>query len=313
LNDQATRSARRARWPWLLAAAALGSVAAVAAAGEWLSRRASASIGPPPAGWPAETVWLSTADGGAVAGWFLRGQAGRGAVLLLHGVRGDRRQMSARARLLAAAGHAVLLIDLPAHGESDGERITFGAREAAGVRAALDHLRRELPAERIGVIGLSLGAASFVLSGAAPTVHAAVLESMYPTIDEAVANRLVVRFGEPGRWLSPLLLWQVPLRLDVSTAQLRPLAAMPALGVPVLIASGTHDQQTPWRETERLFAAAAAPKALWAVEGAAHADLFAHAPAAYQQRVGAFLATHLVAPHAVRAPDHEDLLPPAPG
>ena len=58
---------------------------------------------------------------------------------------------------------------------------------------------------------------------------------------------------------------------------------------------------------------AAAPKALWAVEGAAHVDLFAHAPAAYQQRVGAFLATHLAALHAVYAPDHEDLLPPAPG
>lgn len=298
MNDLATRPAPRARWPWLLAAAAVGSVAVVAAAGEWLSRRASASIGPPPADWPrpAVTVRLPTADGGAVAGWFLRGQPGRGAVLLLHGVRADRRQMSERARFLATAGHAVLLIDLPAHGESAGERITFGAREAAGVRAALDHLRRELPGERIGVIGVSLGAASFVLSGAAPSVHAAVLESMFPTIDEAVANRLAVRFGAPGRWLSPLLLWQLPLRLDVSAGQLRPLAAMPALGVPVLIASGTHDRQTPWSETERLFAAAVAPKELWAVEGAAHVDLCEHAPAAYQQRVGAFLAAHLFAP-----------------
>jgi fermentation-respiration switch protein FrsA (DUF1100 family) len=313
LNDQVARPARRARWPWLLAAGALGGAAAVAAAGEWLSRRATAAIGPPPAGWPAVVVQLSTADGASVAGWFLRGQPGRGAVLLLHGIRADRRQMAARASFLAAAGHAVLLIDLPAHGESAGERITFGAREAAGVHAALDHLRRELPGERIGVIGVSLGAASFVLSGAAPTVHAAVLESMYPTIEEAVSNRLAVRFGAPGRWLSPLLLWQLPLRLDVSTAQLSPLAAMPALGVPVLIASGTHDQQTPWRETERLFAAAAAPKALWAVEGAAHVDLCEHSPAAYQQRVGAFLAAHLAARHAVHAPDDEAALPPAPG
>jgi uncharacterized protein len=301
VSDPATLAARRSRWPLLLATAALGGVAVVAAAGELLSRAAPASIGPPPADWPAVTVHLATADGAAVVGWFLRGQPGRGAVLLLHGVRADRRQMAARARFLAAAGHAVLLIDLPAHGESAGERITFGMREAAGVHAALDHLRRELPGERIGVIGVSLGAASFVLSGAGPTVHAAVLESMYPTIDDAVANRLALRFGGPGRWLSPLLLWQLPLRLDVSAGQLRPLAAMPALGVPVLVASGTADQHTPWRETERLFAAAAGPKELWAVEGAAHVDLFAHAPAAYEQRVGAFLATHLAAPSTARS------------
>jgi fermentation-respiration switch protein FrsA (DUF1100 family) len=302
VSDPAARRLRRARWPLLLATAALGGAAVVAAAGEWLSRAAPASIGPPPDDWPAVTVRLGTIDGGAVVGWFLRGQPGRGAVLLLHGVRADRRQMAARARFLAAAGHAVLLIDLPAHGESAGARITFGAREAAGVHAALDDLRRELPGERIGVIGVSLGAASFVLSGAGPTVHAAVLESMYATIDDAVANRLALRFGNPGRWLSPLLLWQLPLRLDVSTGRLRPLAAMPVLGVPVLVASGTADRHTPWSETERLFAAAAAPKELWAVEGAAHVDLFTHAPAAYQQRVGAFLATHLAARSTAPAP-----------
>jgi fermentation-respiration switch protein FrsA (DUF1100 family) len=302
LNDEAARSTHRARWPLLLATAALGGVAVVAAAGELLSRAAPASIGPPPADWPAVTVRLATAGGGAVVGWFARGQPGRGAVLLLHGVRADRRQMAARARFLAAAGHAVLLIDLPAHGESAGQRITFGVREAACVHAALDHLRRVLPGERIGVIGVSLGAASFVLSGAGPTVHAAVLESMYPTIEDAVANRLAIRFGATGRWLSPLLLWQLPLRLDVSAGQLRPLAAMSALGVPVLVASGTADQHTPWTETERLFAAAAAPKELWAVEGAAHVDLHAHAPTAYRQRVGDFLATHLAARGTEPAP-----------
>ena len=284
-----------ARWPKWVALTLLVALAALAAAGELLSRPARHPVGPPPADLPVAAITLHTADGTAVAGWFLRGMPGRGAVLLLHGVRSDRRQMVARARFLAAAGHAVLLIDLPAHGESEGERITFGVRESAGVHAALDHLRRALPGERIGVIGVSLGAASFVLSGAAPTVHAAVLESMYPTIEDAVANRLAMRLGEPGRWLSPLLLWQLPLRLGVRADQLRPLGAMPALRVPVLIASGTRDQQTPWTETEQLLAAAAEPKALWAVEGAAHVDLHAHAPWAYQERIGAFLARHLAA------------------
>jgi len=105
----------------------------------------------------------------------------RGSVLLLHGLRSDRLQMLARARFLTAAGYFVLLIDLPAHGESSGDRITFGMREGKGVEAALDYLRQRFPRDRIGVIGVSLGAASLVLSHPARPPDAVVLESMYPT------------------------------------------------------------------------------------------------------------------------------------
>jgi alpha-beta hydrolase superfamily lysophospholipase len=61
-------------------------------------------------------------------------------------------------------GHAVPLIDLPAHGESEGERTGFGGRESAAVAAALAWLRREPPGERVCVIGVSLGAAELVLA-----------------------------------------------------------------------------------------------------------------------------------------------------
>ncbi len=42
-----------------------------------------------------------------------------------------------------------------------------------------------------------------------------------------------------------------------------------------------------------MFAAAAEPKELWAVEGGAHVDLYAHDPRAYEARVVPFLAKYL--------------------
>lgn len=264
----------------------------VFAAGEQLSRPAKRTIGQAPADLRAESVLLPISPTESVAGWFARGD-GRGAILLLHGIRADRTQMLGRARFLLAEGYSVLLIDLPSHGESSGKRITFGAQEAAGVTAALHYLADRLPQERMGVIAVSLGAASLVLSRPSPAPNAVVLESMFPSIAEAVADRLVMRFGPAGKLLAPLLLWQLPLRADVRAKDLRPVDVLPNLGAPILVASGTKDQHTPWPQTERMFAQASQPKELWAVHGAAHADLHAFDPVAYKARILAFLSSHL--------------------
>ncbi|WP_377704607.1 alpha/beta hydrolase [Pseudoduganella sp. UC29_71] len=291
----------RAKLYLLLGAGAAGLLL-LAGAGEALSRPATHAIGPAPAELHARDVVLPLAApgsgegaGGAgvqhVAGWFIAGAPGAGAVLLLHGVRGDRSAMLARARFLRRAGYAVLLLDLPSHGASSGERITFGWREAAGVAAAMAFLRRELPGEKIGVIGVSLGAAALMFSGERP--DAAVLESMYPTITEAVSDRLRARLGPLGGAAAPLLLWQLPIRLGLSPAQLAPIDRIAAFKAPLLIASGSEDLHTTAAETRRIYAAAPEPKQLWMVPGAAHVDLHGYGTAEYERIVLAILARHL--------------------
>lgn len=261
-------------------------------AGEMLSRPAVKHIGEAPTDLHAVRVSIN-GPSSLVSGWLSQGTKGHGAVLLLHGVRSDRRQMLERARLFARQGYAVLLIDLPAHGESAGERITFGLREADGVKAALGYLRRKLPGEPIAVVGVSLGAASIVLAKATPPPNAVILESMYPTITEAVTDRLTRRFGPVGDALAPLLLWQLPFRLGINADELRPIDAISSLGAPVLVASGTRDQHTTLAESMRIFEAAQEPKEFWPVEGAAHVDLYTHGPKAYESRVLPFLAKYL--------------------
>ena len=262
-------------------------------AGEVLSQPALRCVGAPPQGMSLQTVTIVTTHGGVVSGWMAPGEKGMGAVLLLHGVRSDRTQMLARARFLQRQGYAVLLIDLPAHGESVAAHITYGVNESQGVGVALDFLARSFPNERIGMIGVSLGAASAVLSSPVKPPDAMVLESMFPTIDEAVSNRLRHYLGPAGGWLTPLLLWQMPLRLGISTQQLRPIDALAAMRTPVLIASGDMDRSTTLAETHRLYAAAREPKELWIVQGAGHVDLEAFDPATYEKTISTFLANHL--------------------
>lgn len=271
-------------------------IALVGGVGEVLRQPALRSVGAPPADLPATSIVLRNARNQPVAGWIVAGKPGEGVVVLLHGVRGDRREMIGRARFLNRLGYAVLLIDLPAHGESDAEHITYGWNESEGVKAALGYLSHEFPNERIGVIGISLGAASLVLSDPSPPPSAVVLESMFPTITEALSNRLRRYLGPLATPLAPVLLWQLPLRLGVSPEQLRPIARLPSLDAPVLIASGSIDQHTTISETRRLYDAASRPKEFWIVEGAAHVDLHAFDPAAYEPRIAEFLAKYLRPP-----------------
>ena len=272
----------------------LASAGGALALGEAMTRPALRAAGDAPPALAATAVRFPTPAGGSVAGWFSPGEAGRGAVLLLHGVRGSRHAMMSRALFLHRLGIATLAIDLPGHGESPAPRITFGANESHGAAAALAWLVQRCPGERIGAIGVSLGAASLMLARPVPAPAAVVLESMYPTIEEAVADRLSLHVGSGAALLAPALLWQMPWRLGVETAQLHPIEALASLPSPLLVAAGSADRHTPLAETERLYAAAAAAdKSLWIVPGAAHVDLHAFAQADYERRVGGFLRVRL--------------------
>jgi len=277
----------------LLVLAVLGAALSLAA-GEMLTRPVRSAVGAPPEGLAAEVVRIPYGDSQHLAGWFLPGRANEGTMLLLHGVRGNRLQMLARARWLQREGISCLIVDLPSHGESSGERITFGRHEAAGVDAALAWLRQRSPGEKVGAIGVSLGGASLLFARRQPEVDALVLESVYPTITDAVKDRLSMRFGTTaGHALAPLLLVQIPLRLGFGADQLRPIDAVANVRAPLLAAAGTQDRHTRWPETEALFAAAQEPKTLWSVPGAAHVDLHEFDAAAYEAKLGSWLHAHL--------------------
>jgi fermentation-respiration switch protein FrsA (DUF1100 family) len=89
---------------------------------------------------PVNPFQFSSESGSTIHGWFIPGQEQGGAVVLMHGVRGNRTSMLERARFLSHAGYAVLLFDFQAHGESPGKQITFGYLESRDARAAVSFL-----------------------------------------------------------------------------------------------------------------------------------------------------------------------------
>ena len=232
-------------------------------------------------------------SGSAIHAWLVPGRPGCGAVVLAHSVRSNRLEHVGRGALLRHAGFASLLFDAQAHGESPGERITFGHREALDARAAVDWLHTRLPGEQIGYLGVSQGGAAALLGPSPLPVDALVLEAVYPTLAEAVTARIAIRLGPLAPVLAPLLLLQVPARLGVDADAIAPIAGMPHIAAPLLLIAGEDDRHTPLAQSQRMFDAAPEPKSLWVVGGAQHVNFERAAPEEYARRVLAFLTASL--------------------
>lgn len=288
----------------LFACCALLILAAIGVS-ELLTGPAPTAVSTLSTGFPAEAVQISimaaaqgngadtTSAERSVHGWLARGVRGGGMVLLVHSIRSNRVEMLGRARFLNRIGYGTLLIDLQAHGETPGDRITFGARESEDVEASLAFLRNNFPSEKIAAIGVSLGAAAIVLARPGVRLDAVILESMHPTIKEAAENRLRLHLGDAGPALSPLLLSLLSRRLDISPAALNPISRIGELDAPLLLISGTDDRHTKVAETERLFDAARQPKEMWIVPGGGHFNMHAYAGREYEDRISGFLGRYI--------------------
>ncbi len=263
-------------------------------AGAWyvageLTKPANRVISPPPTDMKVESVTLN-----GVSGWFIQGPEKESCILLMHGIRSNKAAMLGRAKFLAEAGYSTLLIDLQAHGETPGDRITFGFRESASARQAVNYLRSEGGCDFIAAIGASLGGAASLLGETPLKVDAFILEAVYPTIEKAVYNRIQARLGPLAEILAPLLYLQIPWRLDIPLQALQPEIAIRNIQAPVLILTGTQDRHTTLEDSRNLYNNAPQPKRLLEIEGAKHVDLHSYATGQYESEVLAFLANYQV-------------------
>ena len=272
----------------LLAAATLG-ISAVWVLGSILSAPAARSLGAAPAHLNVRSVSFGSASGSTLHGWFVQGVPGHGALVLAHSVRSNRLEMVDRAAFLHQAGYSVLLFDAQSHGESPGRHITFGYLESLDARAAVSFLRSQEPMGKIGYLGVSQGGAAALIGTPPLEVQALILEAVYPTLREAIVDRIRIRLGPLAPLLAPLLLAQIEPRLGVDPDSIAPIEGIRRIRAPVLLIAGERDKHTLLSESKRLFDAAPEPKALWVVPGAAHVNFHRAAPVEYEHRILEFL------------------------
>jgi uncharacterized protein len=217
-----------------------------------------------------------------LAAWYAAG-ANRAAIVLVHGVGGDRSSLLPEIKYLTDAGFGVLSLDLPGNGASEG-KIVWGAPEWRAISAAVEWLskRSEVDPQRIGAYGMSMGA--YVLC------QAAVADRRIQAVVLTASPHDVVEFNwvATARWG---LLSQLPTYWALRNSG-TPLDNLPKdiIGSiaprPLLIINGDEDSLVTEWMARILYEAARDPKELYIVKGAHHGDYARVSPIEYR--------THLV-------------------
>ena len=257
-------------------------------AGNSLTTPVPVIVGNCPNDLTCENIEFASDSGSKIKGWFIKGEQGKGAIVLMHGLRSNRLSLVDRIKFLQKSGFSVLAFDFQGSGESEGKSLTFGYLESRDATASINFLRQKLPNEKIGVVGISMGGAAFLLQKEPPKVDALILEMVYPTIQKAIENRLNMWIFNGADNLSFLMTAQFPLRLGISANELRPLDKINSVNCPAFFIVGEKDRHTTLEESRQLFESANQPKDLWIVPNAEHGDLLKNAPSEYEQKVRHF-------------------------
>ena len=238
-----------------------------------------------------EAVRFTARDGVSLAGWFVPCTGAKQAVVLLHGWGSTRTQMLARARFLHDQGYASLLYDARGHGESGGELVSFGWHERHDLLTALDWLRARGFTE-FGLIGASQGGATIALAGGElRSVRWVVLESVYPTLRNAVDRRFRRTLHLPGWLAGSLMIPFAEWRLGRDASVISPRDAIAKLSCPVFVINGDRDTHTTPADAREIFDRAREPKSWWLVPGAAHVDIYGFARQDYEDHLLNFIST----------------------
>ena len=251
-------------------------------------------------GVPWKPVQISARDGIALHGWLLAARAKRGCVVALHGIGEARTDVLDWAPMLLSEDYCILTPDNRGLGESGGEVVTYGVREADDVRRWVEWLKAsEHPSDVFG-LGESLGAEILLQSLSTGVRFAAIVgDSPFSEFRTTARDRLERRIPRP-QWLARAAAGTVVeagilygrLRYDVDLNEASAVDAVRRTKTPILLIHGANDIRTqPWHS--RLLAAENPEFVkVWMVPGAGHVEAGGVAPGEYRRRVLGWFSDH---------------------
>ncbi len=225
-----------------------------------------------------ERIELTSADGTRLAGWYLAPKTDRlrppstaPALLWFYGNGENIASIWPVLPEFQPPGAALLVVDYPGYGGSDGRTTEAGLYDAADAAYAALRMRAEVDPNRIYVYGRSLGSVVATYAAVHHEVAGLILESPFTS----AADMSRQSYGIFPRFI---------LRLSLDN-----LTMIKRVRCPVLVFQGTADRLVPAAMGVKVAAAASGPVEAVLIEGAGHNDTYEIGGRTYREKVTAFV------------------------
>lgn len=217
-------------------------------------------ISPNVYGIDAESLKLITDDELAIAAWKVEAENPKAIVILLSGI--ENPSVTAfwgYSKMLMDNGYSSLLIEMRAHGDSEGDRVSLGMDEYLDVKAGVEYIKSVKKYEMVPIIvwGTSMGGTTAINSiGEIPEIDGLISCSAYSSWPDVFCDNMV-NMGMP-RFIAniekPFVSLYMGFAYGFDKLHINPLHEIKKLnGRPAFIAHSKDDSQVPYASFERIM------------------------------------------------------------
>lgn len=213
-----------------------------------------------------------------------------GVIVLLHGRKGRKEDLLPVAERFVAAGFRCVLPDLPAHGDSPIDYMSFGSSKFERQLPAkvLEDIRAKfgLPDEPAALWGISMGGAFAVNSaGDRPDKwDAMMVVSSFARLEDVLKSQIPEQWKPLFPTLLSLLDFERNLQQRPTIRSIRPRQIAQTLTLPALLVHGDEDIFVSEQQGQNLYAALGSSHRDWlTVSGAGHRNVLATSMPVYSE------------------------------
>lgn len=174
-----------------------------------------------------------------ISGWYIQqpDEYKAGTVLLLHNWNQSKVSMLSMAESLYQLGFHVCMIDLPAHGESSGDKFLINSALTENLKLVLDSLYCLYETNTVSVICSGLSSIEAVNLGANdPRVNVLVLQNPVPAITEIIDQQVAEKWNGLSFIIKPLAGLRYEQMTGISTDSVNLYMSLKKFYKPLLIA-----------------------------------------------------------------------------
>lgn len=219
-------------------------------------------------------------------------------IVIFHGYTRDSEYMADFIQLFHDQGYNVLAPDARASGKSEGKIIGYGWPERKDNLRWINKLIQKTGGNKaqIGLFGVSMGGASvmFLAGEKLPSqVKVLVEDCGYSSIKGELTYQLKEMFNLPSFPLIPAVNLETRVRGGYNFNDGDAIKQLQKNKLPILFIHGSKDSFVPTKMVYDNYRATNAPKKLYVVKGAEHANSYATEPTKYRKTVGTFIKNYL--------------------